>query len=119
MLHPVPKPAKRPKPDGRLFPDREDPEYLVWIRTFPCACCFAEGRAQRFPTEVEHHVGRAQGGYDRGDTFPTCLEHREMKHVRMGSRAFARYCRNTLKLDLDRLTKRLAQQYEADLWPCP
>lgn len=101
-LHPVPKPPVRPKkaPRGlkrsrlktrgqRRFPGRENPAALEAIRTLLCAVCSHLGYPQRTPTEVEHWVTKARGGYDVGDTFPTCADHREMRH-RLGDQEFQR-----------------------------
>lgn len=91
-LHPHPKPTPSRKvlptgPKGRIrlkgqrrFPGRENPVALELIRQLPCAPCRHFGLRQESPTEVEHWVTKARGGYDVGDTFPTCAHHRELRH---------------------------------------
>lgn len=102
----------------RLFSGREDPDYLTFIRSLPCAPHQVLGEIQRTPTEVEHFVHKSHGGYDRGDTYPTCGECRERRHVTMGPKAFTRLL---LRHGLDEraLCNRLAASYEAETWPCP
>jgi len=84
----------------------------------PCALHAAWGRPQVTPTEVEHFVPKSQGGYDRGDTYPTCGECREMRHVTMGPKAFTRML---LRFGFDerKLCKKLVIMYEAEVFPCP
>lgn len=105
-LRPAPKPKKRPKKGRqpirrsrvrqkapkRRFPGREDADALAKIREMPCAVCLQLGFTQTTPTEVEHWVTKARGGYDLGDTFPTCAVHREQRH-RQGDKSFARMLR--------------------------
>jgi hypothetical protein len=95
-----------------------DEAYLKWIQGKPCAPHLAMGLEQRTPTEAEHFVHKSHGGYDRGDTYPTCGECREMRHGTMGPKAFTRML---LRLGLDEraLCNRLAAQYETERWPCP
>jgi hypothetical protein len=81
----------------------------------PCAICAALGCRQEHPTEAEHFVNKSQGGYDRGDTFPTCGAHRILRHEQWGTKAFERRMRDHFGLDLKALCKRLAAQYEAEV----
>ena len=139
MIYPVPKPKKvvrgkrgaptgRPRTrlknrnarrKGRAFgASRVDEAYLTWIRGMPCAICKAFGVEQTTRTEVEHFVLRSQGGFDRGDTYPTCGAHREMRHVVMGPKAFTRMLQ-AQGFDERALCKKLVTIYEAEVWPCP
>ena len=76
----------------RRFPNRENREYLHWMRySFPCDVCTAADLEQESPTEVEHWITKSRGGYDKGDTFPTCARHRQERHT-WGQKTFqARY----------------------------
>lgn len=124
-LYPVPKPAPRVKKPrarvkpvnakrhGHRFPKRRDPDFLAWIHGFPCAICVAMGYQQISPTEAEHFVERSRGGYDKGDVFPTCAEHRELRHVQWGPRKFARVMLNQFGLDLRKLCRWFAELYDA------
>lgn len=85
----------------------------------PCAICAAMGHRQEHPTEVEHFVERSHGGYDRGDTFPTCGAHRILRHEQWGAKKFERRMREYFKLNLRVLCKKLVTLYEAERWPCP
>jgi hypothetical protein len=101
---------------GRLFAGRKDEAYLTWLRTFPCAICLWLGEVQQSRTEVEHWQARSAGGYDNGDTYPTCQKHRILRHEHPEE---FRMAVQLVKLDLDVLCRRLALQYEKDEWPCP
>ena len=79
------KPIKRR--GKRRFPSREDREFLRWLRVMPCQPCLVSGRDQTSRTEVEHWVTKARGGYDRGDTWPTCGLHRTERHT-LGDKTF-------------------------------
>src|SRR4029077_14969720 len=137
-IYPVPKPVReekvRPrtlrqkkrmrkynaKRKGRAFgADRIDEAYLAWIRTMPCAICAAMGHRQEHPTEAEHFVDKSHGGYDRGDTFPTCGAHRMSRHEQWGPKTFERRMREYFHLNLRALCTRLARSYEGWTWPCP
>lgn len=95
----VPKPPRRTKKPRRpirsrgrrRFPGREDLTFLAELRRWGCAVCTAAFQRQIGPTEVEHWIPKSRGGYDCGDTFPTCARHREERH-RLGVKSFqARY----------------------------
>ena len=102
MIHPAPKPKPRPKKGRkpirrsrvrqkapkRRFPGRENREALARIREMPCAVCLHVGEWQESRTEVEHWVTKARGGYDIGDTYPTCAKHRIWRHT-LGDKSFA------------------------------
>lgn len=122
-MPPWPKPELRPKVrkpmkrynakrQGSRFPKRRDRAFIAWIHEFPCAICVAMGHQQITPTEAEHLVERARGGYDKGDVFPTCGEHRELRHVQWGPKTFERRMLDHFGLDLKALCARLAQQYD-------
>jgi hypothetical protein len=137
ITKPAPKPPKRvrtrsplrprkrmkkynAKRKGRAFgADRVDEAYLAWIRTMPCAICTVMGIRQSSRTEVEHFVDRSHGGYDNGDTFPTCGDHRQLRHELWGPKKFERYLRQDFRLNLRALCDRLARSYEAEHFPCP
>lgn len=126
-MHPVPKPPKRVKArkrmqtynakrQGRMYADRRDDAYLEWQRQFPCALCMAFGETQTHPTEAEHWVKKSAGGYDRGDTFPTCQRHREFRH---GSpRLFEAACKEA-GVNPRKLCDWFKGKYEAEMYPCP
>ena len=135
MIYPVPKPRKkvrrptgRPRirlknrnarRKGRAFgASRVDETYLDWIRSKPCAVHLAMGWEQRTPTEAEHFVSKAHGGFDRGDTYPGCGECREMRHGTMGPKAFTRMLQ-AQGFDDGKLCDKLAKLYEVARWPCP
>jgi len=104
---------------GRAFgASRVDEMYLDWIRSKPCAVHLAMGWVQRVPTEAEHFVSKAHGGFDRGDTYPGCGECRERRHVTMGPKAFTRMLQ-ARGFDERALCNRLKAQYETERWPCP
>lgn len=96
MIYACPKPEpkvkkapKRIKVTGkRRFPGREDPDALAAVRRMPCFPCLILGTEQKSPTEPEHWVTKARGGYDNRDVFPTCAEHRVARHT-LGDKAFA------------------------------
>ena len=134
-MNPVPKPRKRAKAKpkglkrspmkrynakrrGRLFGAAcRDDTYTAWMRKrWLCAICAATGETQTSRTEVEHWVARSHGGRDRGDTFPTCARHRELRH---GSpQVFAALLRR-LHLSGRRLCAWYEAQYGAEFEPCP
>jgi len=60
---------------------------LKWLREQPCEVCLAARLKQTERTEVEHWVTKGRGGYDLGDTFPTCGLHRRHRHS-MGDLTF-------------------------------
>jgi len=70
------------KRKGRMFgAECRDDKFTAWMRErWLCAICAATWEDQTTPTEVEHWVPKSKGGRDRGDTFPTCAKHREMRH---------------------------------------
>ena len=85
---PLPKRKARIKTRGRRrFPGREDRNFLTLLRLLPCAVCESAQLVQTSKTEVEHWVTRARGGFDRGDTFPTCARHRQERHT-LGDQTF-------------------------------
>lgn len=66
LLVACPKPTrvKKRKPPGR------DPEWLAWVRTFPCCKC-----GRRAPSEAHHTTfgrGKGQKAADN-ETMPLCL----------------------------------------------
>lgn len=95
----------------RRFPGREDPTFLGWLRALPCAVCEASGQFQSHHTEVEHWVTKARGGYDKGDTFPTCQRHRIERHD--GDETFQRHYPQR---DWSKAGKQYADEYDND-WP--
>jgi len=101
-----------------MFAGRRDNAFMAWLHTLPCAICKILGAYQTTPTEVEHFVLRSHGGYDRGDSYPTCGMHREMRHVEMGPKAFTRMLK-ARGFDERALCAKLAMIYEAEHWPCP
>ena len=125
MIHPAPKPKKRPKKvrtpirrsrvrqkaPKRRFPGRENMHALAIIRQMPCYVCRTLGQIQVTPTEVEHWVPKSRGGYDLGDTFPTCANHRELRHTQ-GDKSFAailgvhprQLCENTQRVVVEELS---------------
>ena len=116
MIYPVPKPHREPKaPPKRIrvtgrrrFPGREDPDALDAIRRMPCLPCLILGMKQLSPTEPEHWVTKARGGYDNRDVFPTCAEHRTARHT-LGDKSFAAL----LGIDPKVLTRIVAAALEA------
>lgn len=87
-------------------PARENPAYLAWIRSLPCAVRPRCGR----PGEHAHHVRIGTGGGiglkppDVGATVPLCAVHHAELHA-IGARTFeARHA-----VDLRALAERLAQ----------
>lgn len=54
----------------------------------------------------------------RGDTYPTCAVHREMRHSEMGPEAFTRMLKR-VGFDERKLCKKLVILYESERWPCP
>jgi hypothetical protein len=132
MIYPVPKPgatrgapprprltrsrvkSRNAKRKGRAFgAARVDRGFSAWLHTLPCAICALLGVVQTTPTEEEHFVLKSHGGYDRGDCYPTCAVHREMRHGVMGPKAFTRMLL-AKGLDERALCTRLAQQYEQE-----
>lgn len=112
------KPIKKrnAKREGRMFAGTRDDAFMAWLHEFPCALCMWFKTEQKSPTEVEHWVKRSAGGKDRGETFPTCAEHRELRHGKPAE--FARLLKKS-KLNLDKLCARLKAQYELEQCPCP
>ena len=116
MIHACPKPEptakkapKRIRVTGkRRFPGREDPDALDAIRRMPCFPCLILGQKQVSPTEPEHWVTKARGGYDNRDVFPTCAEHRTARHT-LGDKSFAAL----LGIDPKVLTRIVAAALEA------
>lgn len=120
-VHAAPKPDKSPKKPrkrvkarnaergGTRYPERRDEAFLATIREMPCACCRAMGITQVTRTEVEHFVEKGRGGWDRGDTFPTCADHRELRHVIWGPRKFREHMLNHFGLDLRKLCTQLGE----------
>jgi hypothetical protein len=91
---------------------------MAWIGTLPCAVCKALGVVQTTRTEVEHFVLRSHGGYDKGDCYPTCGAHREMRHGTMGPKAFTRMLQ-AQGFDERKLCDKLAKLYGVEQSPCP
>jgi hypothetical protein len=107
------------KRKGRAFgASRVDRNFVAWLHTLPCAVCLALHVVQTTPTEVEHFVLRSHGGFDKGDCYPTCGAHREMRHVVMGPKAFTRMLQ-TQGFDERALCKKLVTMYESEMYPCP
>ena len=101
-----------------MFAGTRDDARQAWIRRLPCVICMALGVEQTTHTEVEHFVLKSHGGHDRRDLYPTCGMHRELRHVVLGPKAFTRML---LAQGIDErvICRRLAREYDAEVFPCP
>jgi hypothetical protein len=54
----------------------EDPAYVAWVRSLPCAWCSVRGE-----TEPHHYPERSRGGRDH-DVVPLCATHHREFHDR-------------------------------------
>lgn len=122
----VPKPRKSPKPKpkglkrsrmkcrgprtkksgGHLFARGRNPEYLAYVRTFPCAICLAHGLKQETRTQACHIKSRGAGGGDVANVWPGCEAHHLEQHLRGYSHMVKKY-----QVHLDRVALRLGEQY--------
>lgn len=99
---------RRPKPT-------DDPAYLVWIRTLPCAICTLKAEQQTTPTTAHHHGPRAYGTKtsDRR-AIPLCYE----RHHLFGPEAVHVLCRRFAEyhgIDGDELIRSLNERYERQM----
>lgn len=126
VLRPAPKPPKREKrarkplrrsrmkcrgprtrkSGGHLFTHGRSPEYLAYVRTFPCAVCMANGLEQETRTQACHVRSRGAGGGDVGNVWPGCEAH----HMEQHAKGFAHMTRK-YHVHLDRVAVRLGEQY--------
>ena len=105
----------------------KDPEYLAWIRSLPCVCCFRDYFAT-IPFPTWHQIGQSQKQRtgsesahvgDRGlsqkcqdrEAVPLCKWHHtegpNSSHHRLGKRFFERW-----RIDKAALISELQKRYE-------
>lgn len=124
-IYPVPKPKarrKKRKPlkrvamkrcgprtkrtGGQLFERGRHPEYLAYVRTFPCAICLPNALEQKTRTQACHLKSRGAGGGDVGNVWPGCEAH----HLEQHTKGFAHMTRK-YRVHLDRVALRLGEQF--------
>lgn len=124
-IYPCPKPrrrAKKRKPltrtrmkscgprtkrsGGHLFERGRHPEYLAYVRTFPCAICFANALRQQTVTLACHVKSRGAGGGDTANAYPGCEAH----HLEQHMKGFA-HMKRKYRVDLAEVALRLGEQY--------
>lgn len=90
----APKPRKRRKPASATTrerraarrsrkAERQDAEYLAWIRTQPCLTCGVYGTAPHHEPPVSH-----AGAWHDHFTVPLCQRCHAMRHSVLGLRLF-------------------------------
>lgn len=94
------------KSGGHLFTKGRNPEYLAYVRSFPCAVCLAHGLKQETLTQACHLKSRGAGGGDVGNVWPGCEAHHLEQHMKGYGHMTEKY-----EVHLDRVALRLGEQY--------
>lgn len=94
------------KSGGHLFTKGRDPEYLAYVRSFPCAICLPNGLEQESRTRACHVRSRGASGGDVANTYPGCDRHHEEQHLK----GFA-HMKRKYRVDLADVALRLGEKY--------